>query len=121
MDLYACGVKPDTVSTIAELHPLLRRDGAAILDGAECGEQATRALAQEIFAEHTLAIPEAARVFEGGEYDHARSEVTNHIATPAHTDGFAYGDLYPDYMMLSCIRECAVGGDSVLILSLIHI
>ena len=45
-------VKPDTVSTIAELHPLLRRDGAAILDGAECGEQATRALAQEIFAEH---------------------------------------------------------------------
>ena len=76
MDLYACGVKPDTVSTIAELHPLLRRDGAAILDGAECGEQATRALAQEIFAEHTLAVPEAARVFEGGEYDHARSEVT---------------------------------------------
>ena len=115
MDLYACGVKPDTVSTIAELHPLLRRDGAAILDGAECGEQATRALAQEIFAEHTLAVPEAARVFEGGEYDHARSEVTNQIATPAHTDGFAYGDLYPDYMMLSCIRECAVGGDSVLI------
>lgn len=115
MDLKACGVRPQTVSKIVDLHPLLRLDGAAILDGAECGEQASRDLARQIFAERTLAVPEAARVFEGGEYDSARDRVTNQIATPAHTDGFAYGDLYPDYMMLSCIRECATGGESVLI------
>ena len=42
MDLHACGVKPETVSTITDLHPLLQRDGAVVLDGAECGEQASR-------------------------------------------------------------------------------
>jgi gamma-butyrobetaine dioxygenase len=115
MDLKACGVKPEVVGAIEAIQPLLQRDGAVVIDGPECGEHASRKLAHEIFAERTLAVPEAARVFEGGEYDHARTQVTNHIATPAHSDGFAYGDLYPDYMMLSCIRECAAGGESVLI------
>ena len=84
MDLYACGVKPDTVSTIAELHPLLRRDGAAILDGAECGEQATRALAQEIFAElaaHT----------QGKDWAFGFSQLTNSIAPAlAEHDSFDF-------------------------------
>jgi hypothetical protein len=61
----------------------LQRDGAVVIDGPECGEHASRKLAHEIFAERTLAVPEAARVFEGGEYDHARTQVTNHIATPS--------------------------------------
>ena len=114
-NLSACGVEPQLVDHLTDLHPLLDRDGAVIISGPECGNEATRALARQIFADQTLAVPDAARVFEGGEYDHARSQVTNHIATPAHTDGFAYGDLYPDYMLLSCVRECANGGESVLI------
>ena len=64
--LAACGVKPQVVSDIADLQPLLERDGAAVIDGPECGAEATR-LARQIFAEKTLAIPDAARVFEGGE------------------------------------------------------
>jgi len=113
--LAACGVKPQVVSDIADLQPLLERDGAAVIDGPECGAEATRALARQIFAEKTLAIPDAARVFEGGEFDHARDQASVHTATPAHTDGFAYGDLYPDYMLLSCVHHCSKGGESVLI------
>lgn len=62
--LAACGVKPQVVRDIADLQPLLERDGAAVIDGPECGAEATRALARQIFAEKTLAIPDAARVFE---------------------------------------------------------
>ena len=113
--LSACGVKPQVVGDIADLQPLLERDGAAVIDGPECGAEATRTLARQIFAEKTLAIPDAARVFEGGEFDHARTQASVHTATPAHTDGFAYGDLYPDYMLLSCVRHCNKGGESVLI------
>ena len=113
--LAACGVELTVVRNIAEVHPLLKRDGAAVIEGPECGEEATRALARQIFAEQTLAIPDAARVFEGGEFDHARVQASNNKATPAHTDGFAYGDRYPDYMLLSCVQESAKGGESVLI------
>ena len=63
--LSACGVKPQVVGDIADLQPLLERDGAAVIDGPECVAEATRALARHIFAEKTLAIPDAARVFEG--------------------------------------------------------
>lgn len=113
--LAACGVELTVVHNIADVHPLLKRDGAAVIEGPECGDEATRALARQIFAEQTLAIPDAARVFEGGEFDHARVQASNHKATPAHTDGFAYGDRYPDYMLLSCVQESAKGGESVLI------
>ena len=30
-------------------------------------------------------------------------------------NGFAYGDLYPDFMLLSCVKESRVGHDSVLV------
>jgi gamma-butyrobetaine dioxygenase len=113
--LAACGVNPQVVGDIADLQPLLERDGAAVIDGPECGAEATRTLARQIFTEKTLAIPDAARVFEGGEFDHARVQASVHTATPAHTDGFAYGDLYPDYMLLSCVHHCTKGGESVLI------
>ena len=49
--LAACGVKPQVVSDIADLQPLLERDGAAVIDGPECDAEATRALARQIFAE----------------------------------------------------------------------
>ena len=113
--LADCGVKPKVVRDIADLRSLLEKDGAAVIDGPECDAEATRALARQIFAEKTLAIPDAARVFEGGEFDRARANASAHTATPAHTDGFAYGDLYPDYMLLSCVHHCAKGGESVLI------
>ena len=112
MDLHACGVKPETVSTITDLHPLLQRDGAVVLDGTPNAVSRPRVRWPTRFSPNTPYPFKAARVFEGGEFDHARTQVTNHIATPAHTDGFAYGDLYPDYMMLSCIRECAAGGET---------
>jgi gamma-butyrobetaine dioxygenase len=113
--LADCAVKPKVVRDIADLRSLLEKDGAAMIDGPECDAEATRALARQIFAEKTLAIPDAARVFEGGEFDRARANASAHTATPAHTDGFAYGDLYPDYMLLSCVHHCAKGGESVLI------
>ena len=85
--LAACGVKPQVVRDIADLQPLLERDGAAVIDGPECDAEATRALARQIFAEKTLAIPDAARVFEGGEFDRARANASAHTATqPTLTD-----------------------------------
>ena len=122
MKFLSCGVLPQVVTNLEAARTELAKCGAVIYETINCTEAGTRAFAKEMFGDRLRALPDGARVFEGGEHDITRVEATNRRTTPCHTDGFAYGDLYPDFMLLSCVRGSRVGGESVLVdLSLIHI
>lgn len=115
MSFETCGVQPKVFTNLDEARLALQQDGAAIVETIECTEPGTRAFAKEFFGQTLRALPEGARVFEGGEHDITRVQATNLKTTPCHTDGFAYGDLYPDYLLLSSVQACEVGGNSILV------
>ena len=94
----------------------LQKQGCVILDGAGPSAQAAREVAELLFAEQGIAaLPEPAKVFDGGEKDPKRAGLDHTAALFAHTDGFAYGDLYPDYMCLTCVTASPSGGENFLV------
>ena len=115
MSFESCGVLPRIVTDLTEARKELQTTGAVIFERIDCTEAGTRAFAREIFGDRLRALPDGARVFEGGEHDITRVQATNLNTTPCHTDGFAYGDLYPDFMLLSCVQESEIGGESILV------
>ena len=115
MHFESCGVLPRTVNDLQEARTELVKSGAVICGPIDCTEAGTRAFAEKMFGDRLRALPNGARVFEGGEHDITRVQATNLKTTPCHTDGFAYGDLYPDFILLSCVRESKVGGESILV------
>jgi len=115
MNFESCGVLPRILNDLEEAKAELADSGAVIFEPIACTEAGTRAFAQEMFGDRLRALPKGARVFEGGEHDITRVQATNLKTTPCHTDGFAYGDLYPDFMLLSCVKESEVGGESILV------
>lgn len=115
MNFLSCGVLPQVVTNLEAARTELAKCGAVIYETINCTEAGTRAFAKEMFGDRLRALPDGARVFEGGEHDITRVEATNRRTTPCHTDGFAYGDLYPDFMLLSCVKESRVGGESILV------
>ena len=115
MSFESCGVLPLIVTDLTEAREELQTTGAVIFEHIDCTEAGTRAFAREIFGDRLRALPDGARVFEGGEHDITRVQATNLKTTPCHTDGFAYGDLYPDFMLLSCVQESEIGGESILV------
>jgi gamma-butyrobetaine dioxygenase len=86
-----------------------------VLTGVAPGAEAARALAWNLFGDRVLAIPDAAIVRDGGEKDRRPNGLDNTVPSRPHTDGFAYGDRYPDHFLLSCDHHCAVGGQSFLL------
>ncbi|MGF7236248.1 MAG: TauD/TfdA family dioxygenase [Frankia sp.] len=101
---------------------LVQRDGGVILTGLATDEAAAPAAMRAVFGERIARLPEPARVLVGGEGDRPRSQVDPALSDAestttldAHTDGFAYGDAYPDYFMLLCARASAAGGASFLV------
>ena len=115
MSFKSCGVLPRIVTDLKEAREELQTSGAVIFEHIDCTEAGTRAFAKEMFGDRLRALPDGARVFEGGEHDITRVQATNLKTTPCHTDGFAYGDLYPDFMLLSCVQESEIGGESILV------
>ena len=115
MSFESCGVLPRIVTDLKEAREELQTTGAVIFEHIDCTEAGTRAFAREMFGDRLRALPDGARVFEGGEHDITRVQATNLKTTPCHTDGFAYGDLYPDFMLLSCVQESEIGGESMLV------
>jgi len=89
------------------------RDGAAILTGWGPSAEDAQAAAHAIFGSTVLAVPEPARVYEGGEGD--RKPFGADVPLPLHTDGFAYGALACDHFLLSCVIDGDTGGESVLV------
>lgn len=102
---------PDPV----EAWGLVQVDGAVILTGAGATAEAAMAAARTVFAGRALAIPEAAEVRAGGVMDQVVNRPSPEEALGVHTDGFGYGDFYPDYFILLCARDSAVGGESFLV------
>ncbi len=115
MNFESCGVLPRVVTDLEEARAELATSGAVVFESIDCTEAGTRAFAETMFSDRLRALPDGARVFEGGEHDITRVQATNLKTTPCHTDGFAYGDLYPDFMLLSCVQESKVGGESILV------
>ena len=112
--MHKAGIWPETTDNLAEAYELVRRDGAVCFDGIGPSAKEAVELGHKIFSHRVRSIPEAARVFVGGEMD--RYDQPDHTKPlKPHTDGFAYGDLFPDYIMLSCVNASAQGGESFLV------
>ena len=94
----------------------LRADGAVRvkLPGSGSAEEA-KGVARSVFGSNLKALPEPARVFKGGEQDRHQLGSVHQDPLIAHTDGFSYGDFYPDYILLNCVHASPVGGESFLV------
>jgi gamma-butyrobetaine dioxygenase len=116
------GVLPHRCASPGEAFALLRRDGAAILTNAGASRDDASAVARRVLASLEPIIPDPAPIKEGGG-NKDRSYVTPGAAGSAavvpfqsgHTDGFAYGDKYPDYIFLLCVKPASAGGESFVI------
>lgn len=100
------------VATVTSVLDSLQRYGACVL--AECGtscEDATK-LPRQVFGQRLQAAPEAAEV---SDRVLAVRGILKEESFRAHTDGHAYGDLFPDYFLLLCSRACRSGGASFLV------
>ncbi len=112
------GLVPPRTGDPGEAFAILRSAGAVILTDSGASRDDARAVAERVLAPLSPIIPDPAPIKEGGgnrdrSYPTARPD--EHWTVPfqsGHTDGFAYGDRYPDYIFLLCVRPALVGGDS---------
>lgn len=115
------GVVPQRSNDPDETFAILRSAGAAILTESGASREAARAVAQRILAPLDPIVPDPAPIKEGGgnrDRSYVTSTLAETLAVPfqsGHTDGFAYGDKYPDYIFLSCVRPALSGGESFVI------
>lgn len=118
MDVFSSGIVPRRCAGAAEAFATLRHDGAAIVTGAGTTRDDARALARQILAPLAPVVPDPAPIKEGGgnrDRSYLTARPAEAFAVPfqsGHTDGFAYGDRYPDYIFLLCVRPADAGGAS---------
>jgi alpha-ketoglutarate-dependent taurine dioxygenase len=115
MNVTHCSITPATADSSSHARDMLERDGAVIIAHIGPDAEDARSLAFDLFTSDVLAVPPAARVFDGGEMDNKAPGVDHTTRLAAHTDGFGYGDFYPDYILLDCVSASATGGESFLI------
>lgn len=106
---------PEATSDYAEAMRLVKRDGAAILHNIDTSEAGAGRLMAELLGDSLQALPPPARVFDGGEQDQKLIGINNLDPLPVHTDGFSYGDAYPDYLLLICVVASEQGGENFLV------
>jgi gamma-butyrobetaine dioxygenase len=116
------GVRPCRVTSAAEAFAALRRDGAVILSGCGDSREDAAGLARSVLESLAPVVPDPAPIKEGGGNADRRYTnmpgVDGRTLVPfqtGHTDGFAYGDRYPDFIFLLCVRAAAAGGESFVI------
>ncbi|MFT4714181.1 MAG: gamma-butyrobetaine dioxygenase [Candidatus Azotimanducaceae bacterium] len=116
MDSAVTGIQPQRAQNLAEAYEYLKRDGAVCISGVGSSANDAMKLGHQMFGDKVLNIPDAAKVLVGGEQDRRDAQHEDHRnPLVPHTDGFAYGDLYPDYILLSCVKDSAIGGESFLV------
>lgn len=118
--MATCNVKhkprpPQRTSNLNDALPLVERDGAVILEGIDTSESGAEQLMAALLGDSLKALPPPARVFEGGEQDKKLANTGNLDPLPVHTDGFSYGDAYPDYLLLVCVNASDEGGENFLV------
>jgi alpha-ketoglutarate-dependent taurine dioxygenase len=106
---------PMVTADPGEARLLVERWGAAILSGWGTTAHDAVAAAHAIFGRDVLQAPSPSEVRFGGDRDRRLPTIDNTTPLPAHTDGFAYGDRYPDYFLLSCAHSSPLGGESFLV------
>jgi alpha-ketoglutarate-dependent taurine dioxygenase len=115
------GIIPQRCADTGEAFTALRRDGAVILCGAGSTRDDARSLAQRVLAPLAPVVPDPAPIKEGGgnrDNSYRTSDLNEAFAVPfqsGHTDGFAYGDKYPDFIFLLCVRPAVAGGESFVV------
>ncbi len=115
------GVVPRRSANTAEAFAILRSEGAVILTEAGSSRNDARTLAQRVLAPLSPIVPDPAPIKEGGgnrDRSYITSQLPETFAVPfqsGHTDGFAYGDHYPDYIFLLCVRPATAGGESFVV------
>ncbi len=115
MEDKACGVTPNRTSSLDCAREELAQRGCVVFQHIGPEDSATRDFALQLFEDRIIAVPDGARVLEGGEAERERLDLSNLAGQPVHTDGFAYGDLYPDFILLGCVRSSEQGGESMLV------
>jgi alpha-ketoglutarate-dependent taurine dioxygenase len=115
------GWTPRRVSDPAEAFALVRAEGAAVLTDSGSSRDDARGIAARVLASLEPVIPDPAPIQEGGgNADRAYPAMPgiDGFTVPfqsGHTDGFAYGDAYPDYIFLLCVRPARSGGASFVV------
>lgn len=89
------------VATVAEVNAALEEHGACILVGGGLGIADAAAAVQDVFGGRLRAAAEPAVVSEE--------------SFRVHSEGLAYGDLFPDFFLLLCARLRRDGGTSFLV------
>jgi alpha-ketoglutarate-dependent taurine dioxygenase len=116
------GRLPRRVAAAGEAFDVVRRDGAVILTG--CGLERTdaREVARRVLGSLAPVVPDPAPIKEGGGNADRSYEglpgAEPGLVVPfqtGHTDGFAYGDRYPDFIFLLCVRPAVSGGESFVV------
>ncbi len=115
MKLEQCSLNPAVAASVVDAHIRLAEDGAVIINSIGPDVEDACGLAYQLFGDEALAVPPAARVFDGGEMDNKGPGIDHTTRLAAHTDGFGYGDFYPDYTLLDCVNASDAGGESFLI------
>jgi hypothetical protein len=119
LDISA-GVEPQRTDNPQKAFELVRTRGAAILTGAGQSRDDARGVAERVLSSLSPVIPDPAPIKEGGGnkdqfYQMSGAELSSTRITfqTGHTDGFAYGDLLPDFIFLLCLRPASSGGESL--------
>lgn len=112
--LPPAGVGCPVVQTVDMARDALRSQGACVLRGCGHGTCSDAALLpRQLFGDSLRAAPEPAEI---SDRVLARRGIRKADEFRAHTDGHAYGDLFPDMFLLICERACTLhGGGNYLI------
>jgi alpha-ketoglutarate-dependent taurine dioxygenase len=112
---------PRRVADPAAAFALLRSEGAVILTDAGSSRDDARGIALNVLGSLAPVVPDPAPIKDGGGNADRRYESMpglDAFVVPfqsGHTDGFAYGDAYPDYIFLLCVRAAESGGESFVV------
>ena len=90
----------------AHARRVLEADGCVILTGLGRSPEDAVAVAHSVFGTDVLQVPEPSEVRAGGAKDRRPTDLDHSAPLPSHTDGFSYGDRYPDYFLLLCGYFC---------------
>jgi alpha-ketoglutarate-dependent taurine dioxygenase len=117
----AFAVIPQRTTDPSEAFALVRSAGAVILADAGRSRDDARDVALRVLGSLEPIVPDPAPIKEGGgnrDRAYITSSLNESLAVKfqsGHTDGFAYGDHYPDYIFLLCVKAAVSGGESFLI------
>jgi len=90
----------------------LQKHGACVLSSCGTSSEDAAQLPAKLFGKHLVAAPAPAEV---SNRVLAGRGILKEESFRAHTDGHAYGDLFPDFFLLLCSKACASGGANFLV------